>query len=133
MRWVWFGTFALLALVISFESISGSVVFLGLSVISLVFYVRVNRWWYVRHNRRINAGPDGPRVGVTKLELADRHLLIDAPEVSANLELSAIRRIDESHSHYFIYLGPISAGIIPKVAYDAESFVQALRDAVAAA
>jgi hypothetical protein len=56
----------------------------------------------------------------------------EAPEGSSKLELSAIRRIDESNSHYFIYLGPVSAVVVPKAGDQAENFINALRGAEAA-
>jgi hypothetical protein len=133
MRWVWAGIFTLLALAYSTWSPGGSVAFLGLAVAFLLFYGRLNRWWYVRHNRRVNAGPDGPRLGQTKLELAGGQLLVEAPEGSSRLDLAAVRRIDESDSHYFIYLGPVSAVIVPKAVGTADAFVRALRSGEAAA
>jgi hypothetical protein len=133
MRWIWAGLFALLALAYFSWSPGGGLAFLALAIVFLLFYGRLNRWWYVRHNRRLNTGPDGPRLGTTKLELAGGHLLVEAPEGSSKLDLSAIRRIDESDSHYFIYLGPVSAIVVPKAGGQAESFVKALRGAEAAA
>lgn len=133
MRWIWGGLFALLALAYSSWSPGGAFAFLVLAIVFLLFYGRLNRWWYVRHNRRLNTGPDGPRFGITRLELSGGHLLVEAPEGSSKLELSAIRRIDESDSHYFLYLGPVSAVVVPKADGRAESFVRALRNAVAAA
>jgi hypothetical protein len=133
MRWVWAGIFTLLALAYSTWSPGGSIAFLALAVVFVLFYGRHNRWWYVRHNRRVNAGPDGPRLGHTKLELASGQLAVEAPEGSSKLNLAAVRRIDESDSHYFIYLGPVSAVIVPKAAAQADSFVRALRSGKAAA
>jgi hypothetical protein len=129
MRWVWGGLFALLALAYFSQSLGGGLTFLALAIVFLLFYGRLNRWWYIRHNRRLNTGPDGPRLGTTKLELAGGHLLVEAPEGSSKLKLSAIRRIDESNSHYFIYLGPVSAVVVPKAGDQAENFINALRGA----
>ena len=132
MRWIWAGLFALLAIVIYETRSRAEGVSLGiLAAIYLLFYGRLNRWWYVRHNRRLNSGPDGPRLGPVKLELEGGKLVITAPEASSQIELSAIRRIDESDAHYFIYLGPASAGIVPKRSRGAQEFVRELRSATA--
>jgi hypothetical protein len=133
MRWVLGSLFALLALLYLAESPSGSLALLTLAILFLAFYGRLNRWWYVRHNLRLNAGRDGPRLGTTKLGLVSGKLLVEAPEGSSKLELSAIRRIDASHSHFFLYLGPVSALIVPRAGDEAEAFIQALRSACAAA
>ena len=133
MRWIWGVLFALLALAYASWSPGVSVAFAIIGVALLVFYGRLNRWWYIRHNLRINAGPDGPCLGAMRLELAGGQLLIEAPEGSSKLELSSIRRIDESDTHFFVYMGPVSAIIVPKLGGQAEAFVQSVRTAQAAA
>lgn len=136
MRWIWAAVFGAIALLYARLSPAFALVFAGLAVIFLAFYPRLNRWRFVRHNRRLNAGPDGPRLGHTKLELCPGELAVETPEGSARLALSAIRRIDESESHFFIYMGPISAVILPKSAAQggaAGAFVQSIRNAQSAA
>jgi hypothetical protein len=133
MRWIWAGVFALTTLASAPSSPTGAFAFATVAVVFLVFYARFNRWWYVRHNRRLNAGPDGPRLGHTKLELRSGEIAIEAPEGSSKLSLSAIRRIEESDSHYFIYLGPVSAIILPKSGTHGDqprALVQSIRDAL---
>jgi hypothetical protein len=129
MRWIWGGLFALLASAYGSWSLAGTIMFVMIAVIFLLFYARVNRWWYIRHNLRINSGPDGPRFGATKLELAGGQLLVEAPEGSSKLDLSAIRRIDECDTHFFIYTGPVSAIIVPKLGSQAEVFIRSVRSA----
>jgi hypothetical protein len=136
MRWIWAAVFTLTAAAYAPVSPAGALVFAVIAVTFLAVYGRLNRWWYIRHNRRLNAGPDGPRLGHIRLERASGQLLVEAPEVSSRLELSAIRRIDESDSHYFIYMGPVSAIIVPKSGTRGGSpaaFVQSIREAQAAA
>ena len=133
MRWIWSGLFALMALLYFLSSLKGGLAFLALAVVYLLFYGRLNRWWYVRHNRRIHSGPDGPRLGPVKLELVGEHLLVEGAEGSSRLQLSAIRRVDESESHYFIYLGPVAAVVLPKSAAGVEAFLEELRSARGAA
>jgi hypothetical protein len=131
MRWIWGGLLVLLALAYYYQSlVGGSIAFLALAITFLLFYDRLNRWWYIRHNRGLNMAPDGPRLGATKLELTDGHFLFELPEGSTKLKLSAIRRIDESDSHYFIYLGPFSAVVVPKFDHQADDFINALRGAL---
>ncbi len=106
-----------------------------MAAVYLAFYGCLNRWWYVRHNRRLNAGPDGPLLGLTKLELSAGQLHVAAPEGSLTLDLSAIRRIEESESHYFIYLGPVSGIIVPKSGTrgaDPVTFIASLQQKLAA-
>jgi len=129
MRWIWGVAFALLALVYASRSPHTSIALLAFALAYLPFYGRLNRWWYIRHQRRLFAGPDAPRLGAMTLELADGQLLVAEPEGSARLELSAIKRIDESASHYFLYVGPAAAIVVPRRPDGADGFVQALREA----
>jgi hypothetical protein len=68
-----------------------------------------------------------------KIELAGSQLLVAAPEASSRIELSAIRRIGESDTHYFIYIGPVAAIVVPKARAGSQEFVSSLRTAMAAA
>ncbi len=131
-RWVWTVLLGLLGLVYWRLTPVGGFLFLALAVLAFLFYARLNAWWYVRHNRRVNLGADGPRLGAVQLELAGGRLRAEFPEGASELDLSAIRRIDESVSHYFIYLGPVTAAIVPK-SPEAEAFLEAVRAASAAA
>ena len=136
MRWIWFSVFGVMALLYVRSSVTAALVWAGLAVLFLAFYGRLSRWMFVRHNRRVNAGPDGPRLGHTKLELGPGELVAETSEGSARLALSAIRRIEESDSHYFIYFGPIAAIVVPKSATRGcppDAFVQSIREAQSAA
>jgi len=136
MRWFWGAAFGVIALLYARSSPAFSVVLASFAVLFLAFYGRLNRWWFVRHNRRLNAGPDGPRLGHTKLELCPGELAVETPEGSARLALSAIRRIDESDSHYFIYMGPVSALVVPKSTDRGDpigTFIRSVREAQGAA
>ncbi|WKZ79758.1 MAG: hypothetical protein QY327_10470 [Fimbriimonadaceae bacterium] len=127
MQWIWGSVFALLALVYFSKSLAGGFAFLSIAIAFVLLYGRLNRLWYISHNRRLNSGPDGPRYGTTNLKLADGYLLVEAPVGSAQFELSAIRRIDESNSHHFLYLGPASALVVAKALNQTESFINTLR------
>ncbi len=131
MLWVWGGLFALVTLVMAQRSPAGGVAFATINIISLSFYGRLNRWWYVRRNLQMFAGPDGPRFGATRLELGPDRLHVDVPGGRSEIELSAIHRIDESESHFFLYLDPVAAIIVPKSGDGVDGFVQALRSEMA--
>jgi hypothetical protein len=133
MRWIWGGVFALLALAYASRWPAAGLAMLVIGAVFLGFYGSLNRWWYVRHNRRINAGPDAHRPGATRLGIAEGRLHIEAPDGSSQLEMTAIRRIEESGAHFFVYTGPASAVIVPRLDGRAEEFVQALREARSAA
>lgn len=101
--------------------------FLGVAAAFIVLYGPLNAWWYVRYNRQLNASQDAQVVGRTRLELENGQLSIEAVEGSSTMKTSAIRRIDESDSHFFIYFGPSIAQIVPKSVVQSEQFVQCLR------
>ena len=102
LRWTSSGIFVLIALAYLPLRSSGTAVFLVLAVVYFVFFYRIHHWSYVRYYRRVNAGPDGPRLGAVKLELRDHDLLVESPEASSRINLSAVRRIDESDSRYYL-------------------------------
>ena len=82
LRWTSSGIFVLIALAYLPLRSSGTAVFLVLAVVYFVFFYRIHHWSYVRYYRRVNAGPDGPRLGAVKLELTDHDLLVESPEAS---------------------------------------------------
>jgi hypothetical protein len=133
MRLLWGGLGALVAVAYARMSVWWGIAFTVLLVTFLALYGPLNRWWYVRQNLRLNAGPDGPRLGAMRVRLdSPGQLLVEGPEGSSRLALSAVRRIEESASHFFIYTGPAAAIIVPKQAGRALAFMEALRVARAA-
>jgi len=132
MRWLWVGLFGLFAILLYESSKTMSLACGALAVAYLLFYVPLNRWWYVRHNHRLNAGQESLATGRVRLSLQGSQLLVDGESASSTFQLSALQRIESSATHYFLYTGPAMALIIPKVGGEAEALVRSIRDAKAA-
>jgi hypothetical protein len=130
MRLVWAGVFGLIAWEYSKTSVSGALGFLVVGAAYLAAYGPLNRFLYVRQNRNLNNGPDAPRLGPVTLRFEAGRLEVEATQGSSTLQPSAIRRVTESPTHYFLYLGPTSAIIVPKTGVtggDPGAFVRAVR------
>ena len=133
MRWLWAACLALLSVGFVERSPARAAGILALAAVFAALYPSLNTWWYVRHNRKLNAGPDAPVLGAVTLLLDGEHLVAEAPEGSSTLELSAVRRIEESSEYFYIYTSPIAALIVPKRYAEAAAFVASLQASRAAA
>jgi hypothetical protein len=132
MRLVWAVIFGVIAWEYAKTSVPGALGFLVIGGAYLAAYGPLNRFLYVRQNRNLNTGPDAPRLGPVTLRLERGRLRVDAREGSSTLQPSAIRRVTESRTHYFLYVGPTSAIIVPKTGVtggDPAAFVRAVREA----
>jgi hypothetical protein len=132
MRFVWTGVFLFIAWEYSKSSVSGALAFLVLGAAYVGAYGPINRYLYVRQNRGLNAGSDAPRLGPVTLNVEAGRLRVQSSEGLTTLEPSAIRRIEESPSHWFLYLGPTAAIIVPKAGVtggDPAALVRAVRAA----
>lgn len=128
MWWVWASILAVLVFIYGQVSLLFAAVSACAGAALLAVYGPLTRWFYVRHNCRLNAGPDGFRLGRMTLELDGDRLLVDGADGSSRLELSAIQRIEEGPSHYFLYLGPAAAIIVRKHGVDSVGeMIRALR------
>ena len=133
MRWIWFGIFAVLA-VLSYRTSSPAALVFGVSSIAyLLFYIPLNQWWYRRHNHRVNSGQRSQATGRVKVTLKGDQLHVEGEHASSVVALAAILRIEESTTHYFLYTGPSMAIIIPKLGSDAATLIQSIRRAQAVA
>jgi len=132
-RWIWFGIFALLAVLLYPSSSPAALVFSIAAMAYLLFYEPLNRWWYIRHNRRINSGQPNLARGHVRVALSGDQLHVEGEHASTVFALTAILRIEESTTHYFLYTGPSMAIIIPKLRSNTETLIQSIRDAKAVA
>jgi hypothetical protein len=107
-------------------------IFVG-AFIYFVFYPFLGRRWYVRHNLRASSSGRGQEMGAVKLTLENDSILAEAKDSSSKYKLSAIHGIEESKSHYFVYVGPAMALVVPKNCNNSEAFIQEIRGANAAA
>jgi hypothetical protein len=133
MRGVWFAVFALLAVLFYQSSRPAAIVFGASAIAYLLFYVPLNRWWYLRHNHRLHSGERSLATGRVKVTLSGDQLHVDGEHASTIFALAAILRIEESATHYFLYTGPSMAIIIPKLGNNAATLMQSIRDAKAVA
>jgi hypothetical protein len=132
MRWIWAGVLGLIVAAYALVNTSGALFMAVVAVVYLALYAPLNRWWYVRHNIRINK--DGaPGLGSVKLSFDGDELKVEGEDMSTNMKPSAIQRIDTCPSHHFLYIGPVSAIVIPRYAMEVDTLVQAVRGAQAVA
>ncbi len=104
-----------------------------MAIIVVVSYVPFARWWYVLHNRRVNRTAANTSLGFKRLFLENRQLTLQGLETTTTLKPSAIQRVEESVTHYFIYIGPMQAIVVPKYSEQVSSFMEALLEFRAAA
>lgn len=136
MRFVWAVVFAVIAVEYGRISPVGAVGFGALGVAYIALYGRLNRFLYVQQSRGLKRGPEVPGVGPVTLTLMSGALLVDGRAGQARVALSRIRRVEESPSHYFVYVGPTAGLVVPRAGVatgDPEAFVRALRAALPAA
>jgi hypothetical protein len=130
MRLVWAVVFAVIAIEYGRTSPVGALGFAAVGIAYLALYGPLNRFLYVRQRRGLRGRPETPGVGPVRLALASGRLEVQAARGSAHLDPADIRRIDESASHYFLYVGPSSAIVVPRLGAtrgDPDALVRSLR------
>jgi hypothetical protein len=122
MRLVWAVVFTVIVWEYAKISPAGALGFAAVGLAYLAAYGPLNRFLYARQNRRLNRDPEAPRAGHVSLEL------------TTSLRSGAIRRVDRSPAHHFVYIGPTSAIIIPRsgaVRGDPDAFVDGIERTLA--
>ena len=132
MRLLWAGIFGLIAWEYSKTSVPGALAFLALGAAYVAGYGPLNRFLYVRQSRNLNAAPETPRLGPVTLRFEQGRLRVESSEGAATVQPQAIRRIAETPAHWFLYVGPTAAVIVPKMGVeggDPAALVAAVREA----
>jgi len=129
MRVVWAVVFAIIGIDYARTSGLGALGFTAVAIAYLVLYGPINRYIYLRQTRGVRQR-HAPGVGRVVLGLSANALTVDGSNGTVRLEYAAVRRIEESPTHYFLYVGPAAAIVVPRdrvAKGDPEAFVHALR------
>lgn len=133
MRLVWTVVFAVITVEYARTSRAGAAAFALIGVAYVALYGPLNRFLYARQHRALRRRPETPGVGPVRLSLADGGLAVDAAQGAGRIDPAAIERIDEATAHYFVYVGPSAAIVVPRSGAsrgDADAFVRSLRAAI---